>query len=136
MNSNGFIDLHIHSNVSDGKLSVPDIIQIAKENNTKVLSFTEHYNMGSYHLAKKLAADTIEIIPGAEIGASLSEFGLSKNHVCHILAYYPSYKICHILDTYEESRDKCVKKTLRKLQNQLKITYSDVVKHARDKKRC
>jgi len=133
MSCSGYIDLHVHSNVSDGKLSVKEMIDLAQQNNTSVLSFCEHYNMGSYHLAKKLAKQNIEIIPGVEIGASLSEFGLSKNHVCHILAYYPSYKICHILDEYEETRDKCVRKTLRNLQTHLKISYSDVLKFARNK---
>ena len=133
MDTYGYIDLHVHSNISDGKMSVSDIISLAKTTNVSVLSFSEHYNMGSYHLAKDLAKKDIEIIPSVEIGASLSEFGLSKKHVCHVIAYYPSYKICTILDKYEASRDKCVKKTLSRLQKYISLSYSDVVRHARDK---
>lgn len=133
MASFGYIDLHVHSNISDGKMSVQDIISLAKATNVSVLSFSEHYNMGSYHLAKDLAGTNIEIIPSVEIGASLAEFGLSKKHVCHIIAYYPSYKICTILDQYEESREKCVKKTLTRLQKSISLSYTDVVRHARNK---
>lgn len=133
MNSTGYIDLHVHSNVSDGKLSVEDMIRLAVSTNIRTLAFAEHYNMGSYNLAQTLAHDTIEIIPAVEIGASLASFGLSKKHVCHVLAYYPSYKICDVLDEYEKSRDACVRKTLRKLQKNIKLSYQDVVKHARNK---
>lgn len=133
LNNPGYIDLHIHSNVSDGKLSVQDTINLAKISNVTTLAFAEHYNMGSYNLAKELTAGTIEIIPAVEISTSLANFGLSKKHVCHILAYYPSYKICNILDTYEKSRDTCVKKTLKKLRKTIPISYNDVVKYARNK---
>lgn len=133
MNSFGYIDLHVHSNISDGKMSVDKIISLAIQKGVSVLSFCEHYNMGSYHLAKDIVGNNIEIIPGVEIGAGLEEFGLSKKHICHILAYYPSYKICTILDEYEESRDVCVKKTLKKLQKNISISYNDVIRHARHK---
>ena len=129
-----YIDLHAHSNCSDGKKSVEDIVSMAKQNNVTVLSLSEHYNMSSYKKARALAKSSIEVIPSIEIGTSLEKFGLSKNHVCHLIAYYPSYSICKILDKYESSREVCVKKTLKKLQNYVPLSYKSVVRHARDKK--
>ncbi len=134
LNNTGYIDLHVHSTVSDGKLSVQDIIALAQCSNVRTIAFAEHYNMGSYKIAKELAANSLEVIPAVEIGASLANFGMSKNHVCHILAYYPSYKICDVLDEYENSRDVCVKKTLKKLQKSISLSYHDVVRYARNKK--
>ena len=131
--NNGYIDLHVHSNVSDGKLSVEEIIRLAISCNVNTIAFAEHYNMGSYNLARNLAKDKLEVIPAVEISASLNRFGISKKHVCHILAYYPSYLICNILDEYEKSRDICVKKTLKKLQAHVSLSYNDVVKYARNK---
>ena len=133
LKNDGYIDLHIHSNVSDGKMSVESIMELARTNNMRTIAFSEHYNMGSYNLAKILAADDIEVIPAVEIGASLSSFGISKKHVCHVIAYYPSYMICNILDEYEKSRETCVKKTLKKLQKSIPLSYRDVVKYARNK---
>lgn len=128
----GFIDLHVHSNCSDGKKTVEEIINISRENNVSVISFTEHYNLGSYRIARKLCGSEIEVIPGIEIGASLNEFGLANRHVCHIVAYYPSYKVCKILDEYELNRDICVRKTMEKLKKQINISYTDVKKYARN----
>ncbi len=128
------IDLHVHSTSSDGKNNVQKILKMAKENNVGVLSLTEHYNLGSYKKARKLSNNEIEIIPGVEFGTNLECFGMSKKHVCHIGAYYPSYKIIKVFDLFETSRDKCVKRTLNKLQSlNIPITYSTVEKHARKK---
>ena len=132
-----YIDLHVHTNASDGKLSPQNTIIKAVNNGVSHIALTEHYNLGSYKKARQFAKakynGLIEVIPGIEIGASLLDLGYSKNHVCHILAYYPSYNICKILDTYELSREKCVRKTLVKLKKYINISYSDVVKYARNK---
>lgn len=128
------IDMHVHSTCSDGKDSVETVISKATENNVGVLSFTEHYNLGSYQKARKLAKDKIEIIPGVEFGTNLDCFGMSKKNVCHIGAYYPSYKIMQTFDIFESSRDKCVKKTIKNLQKLgIPITYAKVERNARKK---
>lgn len=132
---NGYIDLHVHSNYSDGKHSLQFIANIAKENNVSVIAFAEHYNMSSLSPFRKIVGREIEVLPAIEMSASLSAFGLSKNHVCHIVAYFPSTQICSILDYYELSRDKCVRRTLKRLKNEgINLSYTDVVKYARDKK--
>lgn len=128
------IDLHVHSICSDEKKKVEDVIELARKNNVGVLSLTEHYNLGSYQKARSLAGDDIEIIPGVEFGTNLDCFGMANRHVCHIGAYYPSYRIIKVFDMFETSRDKCVKKTLTKLQNMnIPITRSAVEKNARKK---
>lgn len=128
------IDLHVHSTCSDGKKKVEEILKLAYENNVGVLSLTEHYNMGSYQKARELAKDKIEIIPGVEFGTSLDCFGMSNRHVCHIGAYYPSYRIIKVFDMFETSRDICVKKTLNTLKAMgIPITYTLVEKNARKK---
>jgi len=134
MDKGKIIDLHVHSICSDGKKKVEDVIQIAINNNVGVLSLTEHYNLGSYKKAREVAKDKIEIIPGVEFGTSLDCFGMSNRHVCHIGAYYPSYRIIKVFDMFETSREICVKKTLNKLKNLgIPITYSLVEKNARKK---
>lgn len=128
------IDLHVHSNYSDGKRSLEYIKNKAFENNVGVIALTEHYNMSSFVEFRKLVGKQIEVIPAIEIGASLLSYGLSKRHVCHIAAYFPTTKIYSILDHYELSRDKCVKRTLELLKREgINISYKDVVKFANDK---
>lgn len=129
------IDLHVHSLFSDGKKSIEEIIGIALKNNVGYLAFAEHYNLASYNVARRLAGDKIEIIPAIEIGTDISGYGLNKNHSCHMIVYYPSQKICIMLDEYEENREKSIKKILELLNRgqKISITYSQVKDLARNK---
>ncbi len=128
----GYIDLHIHSNFSDGKESVKSIIDTALSNNTRVISLTEHYNISSYNLAKNIAGNRLEVIPGIEIGSSLSSYGISKKHVCHFTAYFINRKIYYILDKYEVFRKKSIDKIIRKLnQNGISLTSGQVYREVK-----
>lgn len=127
-----YIDLHIHSNFSDGKESVESIVKSAIENNVRTISLTEHYNLSSLELARNIAKDSLEIIPGIEIGSSLLEYGLSKKHVCHFTAYFVNRKIYKILDEYEITRKKNVTNIISKLNRMgINITSGQVVREVK-----
>ena len=113
----GYIDLHIHSNYSDGKLSVESIVESAIKNDTSVISLTEHYNISSFKHARDVAKGRVEIIPGIEIGSSLSCYGISKRHICHFTSYFINRKIYIVLDEYEISRKKNIDKIIKKLNS-------------------
>ncbi len=128
-----FIDLHVHTDFSDGFDTIETVISKAKKNNVGVISLTEHYNLSSYKIAKECAKDSILVIPGIEIGADMSEYLGPRKHVCHILGYYISYEISKLLDKYEIDRAHCVEETLKLLNHHgIKITLTDVLKYARD----
>ena len=74
MISGKFIDLHVHTNYSDGFDSIKEVIRKAKENNVGVISLVEHYNVSSYSEACQLAGDDIVVIPGIELGADMSKY--------------------------------------------------------------
>lgn len=127
-----YIDLHIHSNFSDGKESVESIVKSAIENNVRTISLTEHYNLSSLEIARNIAKNSLEIIPGIEIGSSLFEYGLSKKHVCHFTAYFVNRKIYKILDEYEITRKKNVTKIISKLNRMgINITLGQVVREVK-----
>lgn len=133
--SEKLIDLHVHTNFSDGFDSIEKVLNKARNNNVGVISLTEHYNISSYKIASEIAGDDIEVIPGIEIGADMSKYPKERKHVCHILGYYISKNICKLLDMYELDRYDCVVKTLQLLKEQhIKIKIEDVIANARDKK--
>lgn len=133
--SEKYIDLHVHTNYSDGFDSIEEVLKKAKENNVGVISLTEHYNISSYKLACEIAGEDIEIIPGIEIGTDMSMYLDGKKHVCHILGYFVSKDICKLLDLYEIDRYKCVTQTLKLLNdNHIDISFKDVIQNAKDRK--
>jgi predicted metal-dependent phosphoesterase TrpH len=77
-----FADLHIHTVFSDGKKTVEEIFQKAKENNLKAISITDHDTVESaysaYECSKKYS---VEYISGIE----LSCYENDKEY--HILGY-------------------------------------------------
>ena len=69
------IDLHTHTNFSDGKLSPDDLVQRAIANGVEILSITDHDTVNAYkHLGKTV--NSITIIPGIEFSTFWNKIGI------------------------------------------------------------
>ena len=79
------VDLHLHSNWSDGSLSVPRLIRFVKNLGLDAISLTDHDTMAGQAEAleegKRLG---LKVIPGVEISAFNPETGRKA----HILGFY------------------------------------------------
>lgn len=77
------IDLHIHSNYSDGKFSPKEIIDMAKQNNVKYISITDHDNVDAYtdELFDYANKNNVTLIIGVEISTKTDRCGI------HVLGY-------------------------------------------------
>lgn len=73
------IDLHIHSNISDGDLSIEEIIKLAKKNDCNKIAITDHEKINDYSLIAK--NNDITIINGIEFNSS--EKGMHILGYCH-----------------------------------------------------
>ncbi len=107
------IDLHIHTNYSDGLLSPEQVLKLAKEKNYDVISITDHDTITGYNIAKEIAKDyDIKLIPGVEI--SSNHRGLDV----HLLAYnfdVGNRKFSELLHTIYKGRLLRAKKIVKKL---------------------
>ncbi|MBN1634666.1 MAG: PHP domain-containing protein [Ignavibacteria bacterium] len=80
-------DLHLHTEYSDGKYSVPELIKLLKQNNIKVFSITDHDTIdGIYELKKLIKDNEIKYIPGIEFSTEYD------GREVHILAYNIDYE--------------------------------------------
>ena len=77
------IDLHIHTNMSDGVFSPKEIIDIAKENNVEYLSITDHDSVFAYNdeLFEYAKSKGINLITGVEVSTKIDKCGI------HVLGY-------------------------------------------------
>jgi predicted metal-dependent phosphoesterase TrpH len=81
-----FIDLHTHSNASDGTYAPAEVVRLAKEGGLKAFALTDHDTIDG--LAEAMAAGPkygIEVIPGVEVsarfpGGSMHILGLGLNY--------------------------------------------------------
>ncbi|CAB1218007.1 PHP domain-containing protein [Acinetobacter bouvetii] len=81
------VDLHTHSNISDGTLSPEQLVHAALEKGIHTLALTDHDSMDGLKLAEKVAENlAIKMISGVEISSQWSRPSTKKNYGVHIVA--------------------------------------------------
>ena len=123
------IDLHVHTNASDGEYSPKEVIKLAKEDGIKTIAITDHDTLSGLEEAIDAGKNLgVEVIPGIELGVAVPKGKL------HILGYFVDYKDeefkkqIELFRTYREQRND---KLLEEFQNNgIDITYSDIYKYS------
>lgn len=71
------IDLHCHTQVSDGALSPTDLIALAQKNKIEVLAVSDHDTLNGYRKCKPLADEAgIKLIPAAEFSCQIDRINI------------------------------------------------------------
>jgi len=87
------IDLHIHSTFSDGRDTVEEIIESAKDQKVGILSLTDHDLVSGANKAMELGKQAgLKVIPGVEISATY------RGKLLHILGYFIDIRNTELLD--------------------------------------
>jgi len=77
------IDLHTHSNYSDGSLSPEQLVRLAKERGLRAIALTDHDTVAGVEEALASGEEMgVEVVPGVEISAKYPPGTM------HILGYY------------------------------------------------
>jgi len=104
------IDLHIHSNHSDGLLSPHAIVEIAHDRRLRAISITDHDTISGVAPAVEAGAKCgLEIVPGVELSSSY------KGAEVHILGYYIDIHnpiLCEYVNLFTRSREERARKIL------------------------
>lgn len=117
----GYIDLHVHSNKSDGTLSPALLAAHAAERGLKAIALTDHDCVAGIKeanaAAKKLLVDgaPLRIVPGVEISADY------QNRDIHILGLFidtENTELLTALDSALAARDKRNEKMVKNLQDE------------------
>ena len=108
------VDLHVHSNISDGKLSPTELVRKAAGLGLRVLSLTDHDAVDGTKPALTAAAafPGLRLIPGVEISTDLPD------GEAHILGYYIDYTdpdLLAALERFRNSRQTRARRMVEKL---------------------
>ncbi len=106
------IDMHLHTNCSDGTYSVEEIFRKAKKENISAISITDHDTIAAIPSALNFSKKyDVEFIPGIEFSC------IYKNYNLHILGYFFDIKnkeflneINYILKSREERNSLIIQK--------------------------
>lgn len=125
-----YIDLHVHSNVSDGTKTPSELVSYAYEKHLKAFALTDHDTVDgvkeAVEAAKALATAEyeLEVIPGVEISAAY------KGKDIHILGLYLDYTDETLVSTLHQVADERKRRNEKMLSNLnnagIAITMSDI----------
>lgn len=107
------VDLHCHSTLSDGTLSVREMIETASRRKLSALAITDHDNIDAYDVGSKYARELgLDLVPGVEISS------YEDSSDVHILGYFfdPTNLVLNqTLDRVKRRRVLRAKAMVRKL---------------------
>jgi predicted metal-dependent phosphoesterase TrpH len=106
------IDLHTHTNESDGTFSPAELVDAALSKRLEALAITDHDTFAGYHKAAPLARDAgLDLVCGIELSTRLAGYG---EFSLHLLGYFlhrpPSSIFCSWLSqVLADRRDRNVR---------------------------
>jgi len=114
------IDLHIHSQSSDGAFSVEEIFKVAKLRKIGVMSITDHDSIGCQEIALKLAKKVgIRYVSGVELNVTFShpKYHQSKPVSLDFLGYQFDAKNKGLVDKLQQMMEYREERAAKILHN-------------------
>lgn len=106
-------DLHLHTVYSDGKYTVPELLNLLRQNNIKLFSITDHDTIdGLNELAKINLNGEMKYIPGIEFS---SEYDSREVHILGYNVDYESYLFREHIINFRKNRIDRILKIIDKL---------------------
>lgn len=120
------VDLHMHTNYSDGVYTPHELVKKAKEVGLRTISITDHDGIGALDDAIIYGKDIgIEVIPGVEISTDI------EDKEVHLLGYFLDIyndELIKYLKFFRDERFHRARRIVKKLRNLgLNISLDDVV---------
>ena len=121
-----FVDLHVHSNASDGTFTPSEVVALAAEKGLAAIALTDHDTIDGISEAQAAAAGLpIEIIPGIELSC------VYQGEEIHILGLFvdpADREFISETDALKEIRKKRNEEIIRRFQNAgISITLEEVM---------
>jgi predicted metal-dependent phosphoesterase TrpH len=115
--SDFYVDLHIHTNFSDGVFTPSEVVDYAVKMKLAAISITDHDSVDGIEEALSAAKNKgLEVIAGIELSCTAGE---EPGNEIHILGYhidYKSQKLKNVLEEFKEVRRQRAREIYEKLK--------------------
>ena len=122
-------DLHCHTKMSDGSVTIEELVILAKNKGITTISVTDHDTFAGSTRAKVFAKrHGITVIPGIEISA----FDYDRNQKVHILCYHCSYpdRLEGLCKKIGDSRKKAASIMVQKVMHLYPVGAEILLRHS------
>jgi len=110
------IDLHTHTNFSDGSLSPEELIDKAIISNVKVLSITDHDEIGAIPIGLKYSQDLdLQLVPGVELSIDYELKGQAHLHLVGLFIDHNNEDLQNKLRFLKEARASRIFRMVEKM---------------------
>lgn len=130
------IDLHIHSNISDGTLSPSQVIDLAVQHNLKAIALTDHDTVNGIPEASNRARFYCQkgidftLIPGVELSVGYKKRDI---HILGLFIDYENKELISLLDKMVQEREERNLKMIRNFQKDgIQITLEELKEESND----
>ena len=111
-----YIDLHVHSNISDGTMTPEQVVKLAADSGLAAIALTDHDTIDGIEEAVKAGEEYgVKIIPGIEISA---EYKGSDLHILGLGIDYKNKEFADKVALCRDSRDNRNLKMVEKINQQ------------------
>lgn len=126
------VDLHMHSNCSDGSLSPFELVKYVKQFDVGVMALTDHDTIAGVEQAQKAGAEQgVEVLSGVELSIDYPLSGKAHLHLLGLLVDPQHQGLLAALNRLKEAREERAHKIIEKMQTAgWQINYDDVKKIA------
>ncbi len=123
------IDLHVHTNMSDGSFSPAEVVRLAAERGIKAIAITDHDTVAGIAEAQAEGARIgVEVIAGVEISA---QWDAGILHILGFFVHPDNPELLRVLEYLREGRQARVPQILSKLRDcNVHITIDEVAREA------
>jgi hypothetical protein len=128
----GFVDLHVHTNESDGSIAPANLVELARQADLVALAITDHDTLAGYEKAAPFARQAkLDLLCGIELNTKMGASPRSAGRTAHLLAYFldgpPSGEFSEWLTEQQSGRRTRNRKLVESLQKRgIDITLPEV----------
>ena len=122
-------DLHCHTKMSDGSVTIEELVILAKNKGITTISVTDHDTFAGSTRAKVFAKrHGVTVIPGIEISA----FDYDRNQKVHVLCYHCSYpdRLEGLCKKIGDSRKKAASIMVQKVMHLYPVGAEILLRHS------
>ncbi|MBE6144756.1 MAG: PHP domain-containing protein [Firmicutes bacterium] len=132
-----YIDLHVHSNNSDGYFTPTEIIELANDNSTKILSIADHDTIEGLNEFKKSIKKGLVGINGVEFSSYIVIN--NKKIKLHILGYgfnENNHKLEELLNEMKDKRIDAHMSVVKKVKEMVKVLPEEEIGYLNFSRYC